>query len=163
MNIWIKNIHWFCNYLNFYNVLSLGLEAYLLELYAIFIENSANGHSGGLDIFLFCFFKRFCLLLERGKGRENERKRNIDARHILTWNQTGDLLAWVKTPTPLSHTSQGLVGWFEIVYLVSTLGEHDSTLSVIVAHIKSTGWVIKLKAAEKKIWIKRLLWKSCQY
>ena len=69
------------------------------------------------------FFKRFYLFLERGKGREKERERNIYVWLPLacpllgTWpatqvcaqtgNQTGDPLVHSPELNPLSHTNQG--------------------------------------------------------
>ena len=63
------------------------------------------------------------LFLERGEGREEERKRNINVwlpptylplgtwpttqACALTGNQTGDPLVHRQVHNPLSHTSQG--------------------------------------------------------
>ena len=82
----------------------------------------------------FFFFQDFIyLFLERGKGREKERERNIDRLPLacsqlgawpktqtcaLTRNRTKDLSFCGMTPNPLSHTGQGPTGSFSKVWLL---------------------------------------------
>ena len=76
-------------------------------------------------LFPYTFLKRFYLFLERGEGREKERKKNINVwlpltcpllgtwpvtqACALTGNQTGDPLAFWLALNPLSYTSQTLI------------------------------------------------------
>ena len=84
------------------------------HLWLCFIYSSGN---------LFSFIKRFYLFLDRGEGREEERKRSINMwlrltcpllgtwpatqACALTGNWTGDLLVCRLALNQLSHTSQG--------------------------------------------------------
>ena len=71
-----------------------------------------------------CFLKVFYFIfLERGKGREKMKERNINVREnyrsvsqacALTRNWTSDLLLCGTTPNQLSHTSQGSFGQFSL-------------------------------------------------
>ena len=81
------------------------------------------------------FFKiLFIFFLERGKGREKGRDRNISGWLLLmlpqlgTWpatqacaptgNQTGDLLVRRLALNPLSHTSQGAPDYFDANFIL---------------------------------------------
>ena len=89
--------------------------------------------------FNFFLFKDFIyLFLERGKGREKDSERNMDMWNInqltlacphpgtwpptqacaLTGNQTRDLSVCGRTPSPVSHTSQGFFNFFQCCFAV---------------------------------------------
>ena len=80
---------------------------------------------GNVSSFPLYFLKRFYLFLERGEGREKERKKNINVwlpltcpllgtwpvtqACALTGNQTGDPLVHRLALNPLNHTSRNYI------------------------------------------------------
>ena len=98
------------------------------------------------------YFILFYLFLERGKGRGDERERNIDVREkhrsvascvhpdqgpvtwvcVLTGNQTGGFSVCGMTPNQLSHTGKGKNPVFTMCH------SRDTIYICIICHSQNT-------------------------
>ena len=114
-----------------------------------------NSNSYNLKSFFFLLKNFIYLFLERGKGREKERERNINRLPLAcpllgtrpttqacarTRNQTGKLPVLRPALNPLSHTSQGQSGNFKWTYIlfspaVSLPGIYSTDIALPVQNI----------------------------